>query len=139
MNNDELVDKFNVIARERIREFGLPKWVETDCPTCKNRIALEDIMSFEVHFTPIFLGDISFSYMCKKCNSVFIRHAKCDVKHICDLMTIFKEETLKYRIDFRENFLNRNEHNVLFKLIEEEKEKKVEEKPIEKPEEIKNG
>jgi hypothetical protein len=48
-------------------------------------------------------------------------------------MVIFKEESLNYRMDFRENFLNNNEHNVLFKMIEDEKEKNK------KPEEVKNG
>ncbi len=133
MNSTEMVEKFDLIAKERIMNFGIPKWIETECPTCKNRVDREDIVSLEIHFTPIFLGDVSFSYICKKCNSIFIKHIKCDVKHVYDLMVIFKEESLNYRMDFRENFLNNNEHNVLFKMIEDEKEKNK------KPEEVKNG
>lgn len=133
MNSAEMVAKFDSVARERLRDFGLPQWAETECPVCKNEINIEDIVSFEVHFTPIFLGDISFSYICKKCNSIFIKHVKCDVKRICDLILIFNEESLHYRMDFRENFLNNHEHNVLFKIIEEEKEKNK------KSEEVKNG
>ena len=133
MNTAEIIERSEAIAKERIKDFGLPKWVETECPSCKNKISKEDVLSFEVHFTPIFLGDLSFSYMCKKCNSIFIKHIKCNVKHIYDLMVIFKEESLNYRMDFRETFLNNHEHNAIFMIAEEEKEKNK------KPEEVKNG
>jgi hypothetical protein len=114
---------FQKKASEVISKFGLPNWAETSCPVCKKQMYKHDILSVEIHFTPMFLGDVSFSYHCKHCNCAVILHAKCDVGTLVDFVNIMNSE--ESELISRDELINDGFHNVRDKVWNNQKTKKT--------------
>jgi len=113
-----LNERCQKLVKERIEHFGLPKWVATSCPSCRKPIGASSIIEIQVHFEPMFLGDVSFSYHCRICNSLFIMHAKCDVKNVSDLVDVMSGEKV-YELQNRDELLRIGYHNILVAMVNE--------------------
>ena len=99
----------------RIEGFQFPEWVDTDCPSCRKVVYRKDIMGMEVHFVPMFLGDISFSYFCPHCNASFVKHVKCDVCSITDVENILFSDS-NFELEDRDSLIQTGKHNLRSKV-----------------------
>ena len=108
----DVVASFRKVAEERRSEFGFPRWIEIDCPVCQSNLFLKDIQDLSIHFTPMFLGDVSFDYFCSQCGSLICMHLKCDVKNLQELISILGSDK-QHNLVLREKLINMSHHNVL--------------------------
>ena len=109
-------DTFKEARSLRLREFSLPSWLTCECSGCKLILLSTDVLSFEVHFEPIFLGDVSFSFFCGRCGSLINMHLKCDLESPADLYRILTSKEIPGRFVNRNEVCSLLEHNVLKKL-----------------------
>lgn len=116
-----LIKIFDREHNERISEFNLPQWLTCSCFGCTLPLGTDNIMSFEVHFEPMFLGDVSFNYFCKNCSSAFSKHLKCDLRSIAQLVDILSSIECPSRFVNSRELGSFVEHNVVKKILKEQK------------------
>jgi hypothetical protein len=116
-----LLEVFEKEQKDRIANFGFPDWLNCECQGCRLPLGTESIMSVEVHFEPMFLGDISFNYFCKTCCSAFSRYLKCDIKNISEIAGIFALKTCPAPIVDNTTLFDPAEHNIIKKIVKEQK------------------
>ena len=105
------IEQFKEQTSSLIYGFPLPDWVETVCPVCSSWVCKEDIMGMEIFFVAMFLGDISFSYHCKKCQCAFNMHLKCNVETIHDVVRVLGGDG-DYPFVNREKLISEAHHNL---------------------------
>jgi len=68
--------------------FGLPLWIEMDCPECGARLSRDCVLDVGVVLTPVYWGDLAVSYLCKKCSSLIEMRYRAVVKDVSGLSAI---------------------------------------------------
>lgn len=110
--------QFVAFCSEKCNSFkenwGFPDWAKTSCISCNINLDIKSIYEMSIHFNPMFLGDVSISYLCPSCNSLFVVHYKNDMKKLSDIQEFFNSKLTKQGI-LREDLINKNIHNVLEK------------------------
>ena len=115
-NNDLL--KVEESKKARLKEFNFPDWLTCECFGCSLSLSPEDILSFEVHFEPMFLGDMSFSFFCKNCSSLMTFHLKCDVESPADVYRVLTSKKMVGHLVDRNTLLKNSTHNILDNLLD---------------------
>lgn len=100
----------------RVENFGLPSWLTCECSGCKLQLDIGSIQSVEIHFEPMFIGDISFNYFCKDCYTAFARHLKCDIEHVSELAGIFALKTCPAPMIDSSKLFSPSEHNIVKRI-----------------------
>jgi len=108
------------IADSMIDEFKFPDWVITNCPSCFNETNAKAIISVQIHFEPIFLGDMSFTYHCSHCHAIFIMHVQCNINTPYDFVKILNSKN-KYHLINRDELLKSGHHNIFVNMTKDNK------------------
>jgi hypothetical protein len=108
----EVGNLFQKIAKKRIENFGLQKWMQSECPSCKKKVPIENALDLSINFSPRFLGDISLSYLCSYCCTGFVWHVKCDICNFFDLLNTCSQKESNFESGYQHMFIKENRHNV---------------------------
>jgi hypothetical protein len=111
MDTMDEIAEFKAVVSKRVAEFGIPDWIEQECPLCKGKVETKDIMGMEVHFVPMFLWDVGFIFFCPNCNASFAKHLKCDAHNLQEIANAFAGE--KRELIGRDKLFAKNVHNLV--------------------------
>ena len=103
---------FKQAKDEIVREFGLPSWMKAKCGTCMTEMEQTDMLEFGVCLTPQFIGDVSCSFMCPNCNSLWEKHFQLNVISRKKLAEALVDDDLSCEPMDKQALLQQGSHNV---------------------------
>lgn len=103
---------FKQAKNEIVKKFGLPSWMQAQCGTCRTDMTVCDILEFGVCLTPQFLGDITCSFMCPKCNALWEKHFQLNVTNLEKLAEVLADSNIVCQGADRHTLIQQGAHNV---------------------------
>ena len=116
-----LGEHYKSVAKDRISKFGFPSWMAAICPTCKTELEVEHVIEAGVSFAPQFLGDLSLSYLCPQCSTMFVWHIKCNIKNVNDIVIVFSRDYLMFETQYEHILMRDLRHNIAEEEVKKEK------------------